>query len=376
MAQLHYHITFVGGQPDPVVQGILLSRPDYIFYVYSDETPEQLQTVKKRVTEKITRDIPYGEYKCTTYDNDELLRVFSEILNMVKPEHKISINMSGGAKSWNIIMLKLYLKNRDYTNNNDQVYFIHQNGDVMPIYGTVEQKYVDFDFEYVKNQFKNITPYAEFSDDERELAQTVNQLYDYGLVTLLQNFINNLLDGKVDNFDKNSSYRYQGLSWSARSQEFTLTTGKEEYIFKGKHAVQMLLNTGWFEYLIASQLAEIYGADKVFCNCEVIRNGKKINEVDIVVNAGNKAIFVECKTQIYNPTDLDKFNSVCRAYGGLSAKRLFITRRKMSEDIINKCKEYNIYTYIASKKVNQQWQEKTPDDLKKFIDSFINTSNR
>lgn len=46
------------------------------------------------------------------------------------------------------------------------------------------------------------------------------------------------------------------------------------------------------------------------------------NEIDIIMNTGNKLLFVECKTRIMHLTDLDKFNNVVKTYGGTGSKAL------------------------------------------------------
>lgn len=376
MAHIHYHITFIGGQPDPVVQGVLLSKPDCILFMYSTETEDSLKSIKKRISDKIGRELPSRDFLCTTYEYYEINEKCNEMLNIIKSEHKISINLSGGAKPWNEIMLKLYMENRQKENNQDSIYFIHQNGNVLPIIGNVERPFVDFDFEYVINQFKSKTPFTEYSENEKEMAHFIHKYYDTTLSIAIKDFISSCCDGEYKKFDKKSSCRYGIISWSAQTQSFKIKIGNDTHTLSGEFAPSFLLNTGWFEYIVANQMAEIYGANNVWCNCEIIFSGnKKINEVDVIVNAGNKPIFVECKTQIKNSTDLDKFRTVCEAYGGLSAKRLFITRQTMGEDIKTKCKSFNIYTYITCTKENKKFIDKSVNELKQHIDSFINTSN-
>lgn len=69
------------------------------------------------------------------------------------------------------------------------------------------------------------------------------------------------------------------------------------------------------------------------------------NEVDIIVFTKKKALFVECKTKLHNSTDIDKFRTVVRNYGGQSSKALFITDRPMLPLQKENCSESAIITF-------------------------------
>lgn len=69
------------------------------------------------------------------------------------------------------------------------------------------------------------------------------------------------------------------------------------------------------------------------------------NETDIVINTGSKVLFVECKTQINNITDIDKFRSVIKNYGGMGSKGLFVTNAKMTDIAKAKCEEHGILSF-------------------------------
>ena len=69
------------------------------------------------------------------------------------------------------------------------------------------------------------------------------------------------------------------------------------------------------------------------------------NETDIIVNTGTKLLFVECKTQIKKTTDIDKFRSVVKTYGGMGSKGLFVTEAKMDDVARAKCMENAILSF-------------------------------
>jgi hypothetical protein len=73
-----------------------------------------------------------------------------------------------------------------------------------------------------------------------------------------------------------------------------------------------------------------------------LRKGVDKNEVDILVNTGTKVLFVECKTQITNTVDVDKFANDIKKYGGSGSEGLFVTDAPMNEVAIKKCEESGI----------------------------------
>jgi hypothetical protein len=112
------------------------------------------------------------------------------------------------------------------------------------------------------------------------------------------------------------------------------------------HAVELVFNAGWFEAKVARMLSTWNRAKEICLNCTFPhRTGLLKNEVDIIINTGSKILFVECKTQINNTTDIDKFRSVIKGYGGMGSKGLFVTDAKMTDIARAKCEEHGILTF-------------------------------
>lgn len=84
------------------------------------------------------------------------------------------------------------------------------------------------------------------------------------------------------------------------------------------------------------------------------------NEIDIIVNTGQKLLFVECKTMLQNSTDIDKFRTAVKNYGGLGSKSIFITENEMTPLQKEKCEESGIPYFSFNYK---DGTKKTVDDL-------------
>lgn len=75
------------------------------------------------------------------------------------------------------------------------------------------------------------------------------------------------------------------------------------------------------------------------------RGGNAKNEIDVIVNTGGKLLMVECKTQIQDNTNIDKFRSAVKNYGGMGCKALFITESRMKEAAKEKCADNQILSF-------------------------------
>lgn len=117
----------------------------------------------------------------------------------------------------------------------------------------------------------------------------------------------------------------------------------KRWTLSSPHIIELIFNAGWFEYKVATMISQWSKAKEIFLNCRFpLRKGVDKNEVDILVNTGTKVLFVECKTQIANTVDVDKFANVIKKYGGSGSKGLFVTDAPMNEVAIKKCEESGI----------------------------------
>ena len=73
------------------------------------------------------------------------------------------------------------------------------------------------------------------------------------------------------------------------------------------------------------------------------------NEVDILIVENGKLIFVECKSGIVFPNEINTMKVRQETYGGIGAKNLLVTRFDLAEGkndsdkiVIEKCKDLKI----------------------------------
>lgn len=356
------HITLVGGQPSPVYHTIAALSPDYIVYIYSDSTSEQLNTLKsivKTESEELKFD-PTNAQKIKR-ETEKLAQRFSG--------DEVTVNISGGLKSW------AYWFSIIFNNcTNASVVYIDQNN-ILWNYRTMQEQHIpDLDilthFRLHGNPIENnYTDYKDYTEDDKKALSQIEQIrsFDHNqfniLATVLTKENGNKLryqhSGKFENPKQSASF----VEWEKGNAQDTngkvtinikRNNGKErKWTLSSPHIIDLFFNAGWFEYKIAALIAQWDKAQEIFLNCRFpLKAGIDKNEVDILVNTGTKVLFVECKTQITNTVDIDKFANVIKKYGGSGSKGLFITDAPMNEVAIKKCEESNLL-HFSLKDVNE-----------------------
>lgn len=344
------HITLVGGQPAPVYHGIVALQPDKIVYIYSIDSRKQLDVLLHEI------DI---EHEAIQLDptNPILIKQCAEKLATQYAHDEVSVNISGGLKSWSHWFGIIF-------NNcaNASVIYIDQNN-VLWNYRTM-QSTSDFEFDMhthfrlYGNELKKYTPFSKYTKADFKNINKIERLRqtnidEFNSLTTIhekkeQKLVRNTIVGHI-----NTSNSY--IEWNKKNHNVNISicdksnTYRKDVTLSSPHIIDMIFYAGWFEAKIAKILSHWDKTREIYLNCRFpYRNGLDKNEVDIIINTGSKILFVECKTQITKPSDIDKFRSVIKVYGGMGSKGLFITDAPMKELDKAKCEEHGILTFSLS----------------------------
>lgn len=352
--RIHVQIALVGGQPTPVYQGIVHLQPDQVVLICSEQT--------QSVAKIIRSQLPYTEQNVMIYtmsdkDIESMYQTTERIEEALPKGITISLNITGGMKLWSIIFNNVFRRHR----RSCRTFFIGQNGTYFDLKDKLSKGKVEFDmdaqFRILGHQLDEFTPLTDYTSADFDVLNRVQSIalsqhthWHFFNVTALfleeykEQFGNISLTHDFEVREKQNM-----LSWNVEEHSFECQLGYKKYTFASEHVEHIVLNTGWFELHVARMIAQKYGAENVRLNC-IFRNIKNLpkNEIDIIVNTGSKLIFVECKTQIYNTTDVDKFRSAVRNYGGLGSKPLFITNSEMKPEGLEKCRDHRIDTFYLA----------------------------
>ena len=349
------HVTLVGGQPAPVYHGIVATKPDKIVFIYSDESREVVDKLRSEITITVDEQPPLDPT-----DPVKILRR-AETLAKKYAEDEVTVNISSGLKSWSHLFGITFDKLP-----NAAVVYMDQNN-VLWNYRTM-QSLSDFEFDMhtlfrlygnsLENNYRKLSDYTEKDDRTVEEIEKIRRFNVKSFTALVA-----LLDKEKGHRLKYSSTgRFQlgdernFVEWSRKGNEqshdrvvfslFHNKKGQKTWELVSPNAINLVFNSGWFEYKVAKLLSKWDKAKEVCLNCRFpFKSGIDKNETDIIVNTGTKLLFVECKTQIAKPNDIDKFRSVVKTYGGMGSKGLFVTDAKMSDVARAKCMENSILSF-------------------------------
>lgn len=346
------HITLIGGQPAPVYIGISAMKPNKIIYIYSIASKPQLDIIQKVI------DIDSEAIKFEETAPKYILNAVNNLAEKYKDD-EITINISSGLKSWAYFFSICF-----YDKPNATIIYIDQNNIVWDYKNMTGSQNFSFDmhthFKLYGNSIEN--NYRKFEDYTNEDIKAVEKLEEIRKVNYSDfNQLLSVLDKKnknVLNSNKTGRFDLPSMSyveWNKGNADTKANVKiclykkdvKYEFELSSPNIIELAFNSGWFEYKVAKLLSQWSRCKEICMNCVFpFKNNVAKNEVDIIINTGSKILFVECKTQIQNSVDIDKFASVIKNYGGTGSKGIFITDAKMNDAAIQKCIDNNIMHFF------------------------------
>lgn len=346
----HIHITMTGGQPYPVYLGIQAVQPDGIILVHSDSTAEEAERVKRETT------IPTQMLMLDPVDYTAIYHTVQKLRASLSDGDRYTLNISSGTKLWAIAFYEHL-----HSIKNVEIFYIDQNNLIYNL-TTLAKPYraqITLDTETVfrlnGTRAEDYTPFSSYTaDDEKELnaikslrATNRKAFNAFSLVneSTWANELANKLAG-CWNFE-GSSIKWDKISNTIDVSILNKKGTPHKKRLKSPHCFDMFFHTGWFEYEVALLLSKWEYAREIRMNVkfpyESQRNPK--NEIDIIVNTGDRLLFVECKTQIADITDIDKFRTAVKNYGGMACKSLFVTYYGMKQTANEKCNDSNVIPF-------------------------------
>lgn len=384
---MHTHITLVGGQTYPIYLGIKALNPDKIIFVHSDQTENEAKRIANEFTNKDSENICLDatDFKTINLAVEYLLR---KVKNESTFEDTITLDVSSGTKAWTIAFLERY---KSILPELEIIYVSQKN----IVYNYTKSKEYDVDstidldliLRLNGTKIPNYIAFSNYTQEDVEVVKQIEKLRrsaykSFNSLTIIKDNEKDK-DRKYELVHKNSAvWENKGykVSWDKVNStiSYELTTNKGDIVtgtLSSPHVIQLFFNTGWFEFKIANLLNRWSRTKEIRMNVVFpTTKGKDDNEVDILINAKEKILFVECKTQVTKPTDVDKFRTVAKNFGGLASMALFITDAPMNPVALEKCKKYGIMSFsIELAKDNKQ--RSIEDQLFEMLEKKINETN-
>lgn len=321
--------------------------------------------------------------QCGAVNMIKINQHISKVRKMVTDTDTVTLNLVGGTKSWSLWLYTLFLDQPQA-----QFILLTQHAEVWDLKKRTKEQ---FDFDpiaqlhlYCNSSLQLGTPLTDYTDTDKKVMHQIESLRE-GLIPIFNKLTFDFSPIWKADLQKKQQSTFQledgsYVKWkrAERRGEDDMASivlhnkqgGEKSADLSSPHALSLLFSSGWFEYKVALLLQAWQGAKELWLNTRIkALTGQDLNELDIIVNAGNKLLFVECKVAVKNSTDIDKFNTVYKTYGGAS-KGLFIVKENLTQEVREKCEKYNILTY--SLKANNN----NPERLYKLLDEYMNSTNK
>lgn len=342
---INHQVVLLGGQIIPAYIGIKERKPDFVHILYTKESLYQ----RKRL-EKIISQCSVNSYQVSPYDYSSISDIVTQII-CDNEGCAFELNLTGGTKLMALASQEVF-KTLDCFS-----FYIDQNQNFIDITSGNKNK---INFKLKTKEFLALSGHDEimssslrsFTLKEKELAKSIFELRKkrLGLSKLFKLFRNLKIDSDLKEYHfKNKEFN---ISWqhnrlSVEAPKFNIKT-------KGDSVFKILTSGLWWEIIVADSISSWKFAYETSMSLIIKSNtNSKLdkNEIDILINTGQKLLFIECKSGRVTQSDINKMRAIGKFYGGMSSKSILISFYKPIPQLIEKCHDFGIELfYIEEKK--------------------------
>jgi hypothetical protein len=377
----HIHIELLGREVQPAYNMLNVISPHKVFFICSEQTKPSIQRLIDLFKEKgriLNTEIVILEPQNLTNINNY---IDNQLIPTLSDDDAVTINLMGGTKFWSLAFYDRFSK-REKTS----FYLLGQDNTLWDLSNGNSTRLPEIDIDTILElQGQKISKYkllSDYTQEDEQSMSVIEQLRkrNYGIfnnlaTTLTKENQDKLKKKEGEIFDEKNKANYVKWGEEPNFVEFSIagTTKRIE----SPNVKNLAFNSGWFEYKVAKLIEKWEKSNRIRLNSVFISNTENKNnksapaknEIDIIIETDSKPIFVECKTQIKNHTDLDKFSTVVKNFIGKSGKAIFVTYEPAKKIVLEKCKESGI-AYFCLKDMKTEKR-----DLINFLDSVYNTIN-
>ena len=374
----HIHIALVGGQTYPIYLAIKALKPTKVVLMHSAQTETDANNIIKVLDEEGTLVKGQFEKVClSTAKMDNMVDKIVDQESLIPEGVHCSVNLTGGTKLWSVLLYKIF-QNRSDT----EFFYVDQNCtlyNIDSLQKTESEVQLDANtiFKLYGSPVKSYTPIEDYTEADFDVIKRTESLRKFSVEAYngVGNPTNRTDANKIRN-QKTGFIQHQDsyAEWNKNEQkvEVSLYNRRGRHLsdsLESPHAIQLFFFCHWFELKVAKVLSQWKHAKQIWLNVEFpYKNNNPKNEIDIVVNTGKRLLFVECKTQIFDMTNIDKFSKAVKNYSGMASKAIFVSDAPIKEITREKCEQNDVMCFDLSKGKES--------DLFKMLDQSVNESNK
>lgn len=327
------HITLVGKEALPVFYPIYEDKPDLTYLIGTKDNKTIMRNISNTL---IDEGLKCYQRITEPFDPSNSKTICNEIISENGNDCEYTFNVTGGTKTMAFgAILSAFEHNGKliYTDSNDCIDL--RTNERKALQQRLSPKLI---FSLQGQKLKSYSTYVP--DDKRtECAKEVQRVFD--------SHKKDVLDLLKDVYDENkctmpSPYKRGDVSYKKEGKYTCIHYGKME-IFRSDYedADKLLFEGRWWETLVADAIYD-WADGKYDVWTSVVFNPQKErttkdgipvvkNEIDILVNLGNKFLFIECKSNKFDQNAIYKLNSIAQSYGSDKSKSIIIAYRAESK---------------------------------------------
>lgn len=378
MIKKKVHIALVGGQPIPVYLGIKDDdQACTVVLVCSAQSIEEAGRIKEQFPE---REVTIKE--CSPTNLPEIEDLVTNLKDIYQ-DCAVTINLTSGTKLWSLSFFRILGEEKDIR----FIYVDQTNLMVDLMSKETHQCNIDKQkrFELYGTPLKEFRPINEYTEYDKEVMEIIEWIRTKNkkAFSCMTRSVNEEMLANEDRIEDNESGSF--IEWNYAENWAKVTIYGNGKIFtkelQSEHLFDILFNNGWFELKTAREFNNNKNVKDIWLNCKFTdSDGNPKNEIDLIVDLGTRLLFVECKTMVYDITDIDKFRSALRNFSGTSSSGIFVTYEKPNNNTkeryqhaMEKCKDNDIQTFNFS-----LWRDKPTNkpSLDKIISELMQKQNK
>jgi len=358
--QIKIHLILISAQAVPNITPILDERikPEQVIMLVSDDMVARSEYLEKVYK---PRGVKVRRWQINDPWDVEHIRQRIEDLLLENDFDHIALNATGGTKPMSIAAYEVFRE------NDLDIFYIHPEQDRL-IWMHPKRSSVDLadriklkEYLYVYgasdvNEVHKTGVNTSLRELSKELTDNI-QKYEPALSSLnyyAASADNPHLTSKATD-DKNGDYAFWDLV-DLFEQANLLNKAEGRLVFPDEDS-RFLVNGGWLElyaYQCCLDLKKKLGIQDVGRSVEVTRQKGKntvLNEMDVAFLKDNRLYLLECKTKQFSGSGkkhsevadiLYKLDSIRDVLGGLQAKAMLVSIKKLEKHHYNRAKELNI----------------------------------
>lgn len=331
------HITLLGKECLPLYYPIIEFKSDEVFVIGT----MQNEAIARRLKDVLEgKSIPCKIFcDVNAFDIKSIITKCEEIQQTIGENNNVTYNITGGTKLMALgafIVAKKYNAKIIYTDSvtciNLNTYTstpLNSNVDTKTIFKLQGQSLKDYKVYAYDGLTHNVANKIRFFiQNNKKIFKGLHRLYT--------------VDELPSHFD-NGKYKYQSTSGHICIKDDYGVMLEIEH----PNVEQMLFEGRWWETLVADSICKWAGGkyeiwqNVTFYPRDIISkmedNDK--NEIDILVNTGNKLLFVECKSGFISQDNINKMSVIRQNYGSDKSRSVLVSYYKINSDLREKADE-------------------------------------